>query len=383
VKAEDRKSVSADGIPVEVAGLGGERAGSLTGMDRPGYGESARRVFVITLVVGSVVVGGLVLWKLRLLIALLFIAMTIAAAMRPGVDALARRRVPRSIGVAIHYLAFLGLLALFLSFVVPDLLTQVTAAIDSAQRHQTETGSGVKERLLRSLDTYLRHLPRASQLIHPALALGRQAVAILVGIFFVFAAAAYWLFERDRAIDLVTSFIPRLRRKKVRDTWELIDLKLGAFMRGQILMIACVSTVVSIAFWLVGEPYWLLLGVAVGLVEIIPVVGPLLGLLLAVGVGLTVNWQTAASAAAVLLAIRLFQDYVVNPRVMGNVVGLSPLVVMVSAIAVATLFGPFYVLLSVPIASLVVTVVDVAARGVDPAEAEVPTVLFSADDAEP
>ena len=352
----------------------------LDGTVGPSYGETARRVFLITVVVGSVVVGALVLWKLRLLLALLFIAITIASAMRPGVEALARRGVPRSIGVALHYFAFLGLLALLLSFVVPDLVTQVQAAIDHAQIHKGQAGSGLKEKLLNSLDQHLRHLPKASRLIHPALSFGEQAVAILVGILFVFAAAAYWLFERDRAIDLVTSFLPRPRRKTVRDTWELIDLKLGAFMRGQLLMIACVSTVVSAAFWLVGEPYWLLLGIAVGIVEIIPVVGPLLGLLLAVGAGLTVNWQTAASAAGVLVAIRVFQDYVVNPRVMGNVVGLSPLVVMVSAIAVATLFGPFYVLLSVPIASLVVTIIDVAARGVDPAEAEVPTVIFSAND---
>ena len=55
---------------------------------------------------------------------------------------------------------------------------------------------------------------------------------------------------------------------------------------------------------------------------------------------------------------------------------------MVSAIAVTTLFGPFYVLLSVPIASLIVTVIDVTARGMDPAEAEVPTVLFPAGDAD-
>ena len=340
-------------------------------------------VFLITVVVGSVVVGALVLWKLRLLLALLFIAITIASAMRPGVEALARRGVPRSIGVALHYFAFLGLLALLLSFRRRwDLATQVQAAIDHAQIHKGQAGSGLKEKLLNSLDQHLRHLPKASRLIHPALSFGEQAVAILVGILFVFAAAAYWLFERDRAIDLVTSFLPRPRRKTVRDTWELIDLKLGAFMRGQLLMIACVSTVVSAAFWLVGEPYRLLLGIAVGIVEIIPVVGPLLGLLLAVGAGLTVNWQTAASAAGVLVAIRVFQDYVVNPRVMGNVVGLSPLVVMVSAIAVATLFGPFYVLLSVPIASLVVTIIDVAARGVDPAEAEVPTVIFSANDAD-
>ena len=114
----------------------------LDGAVGPSYGETARRVFLITVVVGSVVVGALVLWKLRLLLALLFIAITIASAMRPGVEALARRGVPRSIGVALHYFAFLGLLALLLSFVVPDLVTQVQAAIDHAQIHKGQAGSG-------------------------------------------------------------------------------------------------------------------------------------------------------------------------------------------------------------------------------------------------
>ena len=121
----------ANGGPAEDAGVLVRR--HLDGTVGPSYGETARRVFLITVVVGSVVVGALVLWKLRLLLALLFIAITIASAMRPGVEALARRRVPRSIGVALHYFAFLGLLALLLSFVVPDLVTQVQAAIDHAQ----------------------------------------------------------------------------------------------------------------------------------------------------------------------------------------------------------------------------------------------------------
>jgi hypothetical protein len=67
---------------------------------------------------------------------------------------------------------------------------------------------------------------------------------------------------------------------------------------------------------------------------------------------------------------------------LGGAVGLSPLIVMVSAVATATLLGGFYAFLSVPIASLVVTVVDVVVRGVDPAEAEVPTVLFPAKEVE-
>jgi len=329
-----------------------------------------------------VVVGTLALWKLRLLVALLFVAVTIAAAMRPGVEWLARHRVPRAAGVLIHYVALLGLLALFLSFAVPDLTHEVTAGIDAAKSHHATSADGIRGTILTALQERLRHIPSVRSLIHPAVSIGEQAVAILVGIFFTFAAAAYWLFERDRAIDLVTTFVPESKRRIVRDTWMLIDLKLGAFVRGQLVLIGFVTAVVSFVFWLIGEPYWLLIGIGVGLLEVIPVVGPLLALTLSVAAGLTVSWNTAALAGGALLAIRLLEDYLVTPRVLGGAVGLSPLIVMVSAVATTILLGGFYILISVPIASLIVTVVDVVARGVDPAEADVPTVRFPAKEAE-
>jgi len=341
-----------------------------------------RRAFLMTLAAVTVVAVALALWKLRVLIALLFVAFTIAAAMRPGVDAMARHRIPRPLAVVAFYAAILGVIAFFLAFAVPHMIDQVNRAIGTVETGKVPQGNSLQDKVLAGVEHRLRELPKANHLLHPAIAAGKKALAILVGIFFTFASAAYWLFERDRAIDVFTGFLPRPRRKKVRDTWLLIDLKLGAFVRGQLLLVSLVAVMVSGAFWAVGEPYWLLLGIAVALLEVIPVVGPLLGVILAVAVGLSVDWQTAAKAAGALLAIRLFQDYVINPKVMGGIVGLSPLIVMTSAIAVTTLFGPFYVLLSVPIACLIVTIVDVAARGVDPAEAEVPTVLFTPSETE-
>ena len=62
----------------------------------------------------------------------------------------------------------------------------------------------------------------------------------------------------------MTSLLPRPQRKKVRDTWNLIDLKLGAFVRGQMVLITIVCDAGLAAFWTVGEPYWLLLGITVG-----------------------------------------------------------------------------------------------------------------------
>jgi predicted PurR-regulated permease PerM len=90
----------------------------------------------------------------------------------------------------------------------------------------------------------------------------------------------------------------------------------------------------------------------------------------------------ALAAGIAVLCVRLLEDYLILPKVLGEATGLSPLVVLFSVSAVTILFGGFAVLLAVPLAAVVATVVDVVVRGRDPAEEEVPTVLFPAKDAE-
>src|SRR5207237_7217897 len=130
-----------------------------------------------------------------------------------------------------------------------------------------------------------------------------------------------------------------------------VGQKLGAFVRGQMLLIAFVSTVLSLAFWAIGLPYWLLLGVFAGLVEMVPVVGPLAAGVLAIGVAATQGWEQAILAAIAVYGLRLLQDYVINPRVLGHAVGLSPLIVLVTVAIVGVLFGGVSVILYVPYAA--------------------------------
>ena len=97
----------------------------------------------------------------------------------------------------------------------------------------------------------------------------------------------------------------------------------------------------------------------------------------AVGVGLTVSWHVALAAGIVVLVVRLIEDYLVIPRVMGHVTGLSPLLVLVGVTTVGLLFGGFYVLLATPLVAVLVTLLDVIVRDKDPADEEVPAVLFA------
>jgi predicted PurR-regulated permease PerM len=147
-------------------------------------------------------------------------------------------------------------------------------------------------------------------------------------------------------------------------------------------LILLVGTILSTAFWAIGLPYFILIGAFAGLVETVPVIGPIAAGLLAIGVGFTESWHVALAAGLCVLGVRLAEDYLIVPRVLGSAVGLSPLLVLVSVTTVGILFGGFAVILAVPLVAVLVTVLDVVVRNVDPAEEEVPTVLFPAKEAE-
>ncbi len=303
--------------------------------------------------------------------------------MRPGVEALNRLRIPRVVGVLIHYAVLLGLVGLLLWLVVPRAIDQVQSALGEENlQQQTAEATGWKRDVLEGVQQRLEELPSARELVDPAVEVTVIGFEIFIGIFFVLACAAYWIFEREHAIRLVTSLLPRPRRKVVRDTWDLIDAKLGAYVRGQALLITLVATTLS-ARLLGDRPALLaarrrLRGLRRDRAgDRAAVAGAV-----AVGVGFTESVQLGIAAGVIVLVVRLLEDYIVIPKVLGEAVGLSPLLVLVSVFGTAALFGEGAVLLAIPLAAVLATLVDVIVLDKDPAEEEVPTVLFPAQDAE-
>jgi predicted PurR-regulated permease PerM len=337
---------------------------------------------VITAVAVLTVAGLFALWKLRLVIALLFLSFMIASAMRPGVDVLARRRIPRIVAILAHYAVFFGAFGLLLWFVIPNLLHEVEHAIGNVPQTRADlskaakNSTGLKHEVLQALQKELRRAPSFQSLIHPAIDITQKALEVLVGIFFVLACAVYWIYDRDRFANLVVSFLPARKRKRVHDTWDLVELKLGAYVRASLLLICLTGTVLSCSFWAIGLPYWLFLGVFAGIVELIPVVGPLLAGIAAVGVGLTVSLHAAALTAVAVYGFRLLQDYVIQPKIMGNTVGVAPIAILIVVSAFGILFGAALVPLAVPFTAVLVTIIDILVRGREPANQEVPSVLM-------
>jgi predicted PurR-regulated permease PerM len=341
--------------------------------------ESLPHVALLTLVGGvvflAVTAASLVLWEGRTVVLLLFLAYTLGAAMRPGVDRLVRLGVPRALALVGHFALFLGLVVLLLWLIVPVAFDETQHALADVPRHDAQTDQGllysVREQALSSLESKLGEVSEPDT----ALSTLVGTLAALAGIAFTIAAAAYWVIERDRLVSIVLAVVPHERRATVRDTWLLIDLKLGAVIRTKLLLVLMSGSILSFAFWVIGLPYFLLVGVFAGIVEILPVIGPLIAGLTAVAAGLTVSWQLGLAAAIVVYGLRIVQDYVINPRLFGRAVHLPPLAVLLAVSAVALLLGPWWVPLAIPLTAVVSTLLDVLVWKTNPAEEEAPTVL--------
>jgi predicted PurR-regulated permease PerM len=155
----------------------------------------ARKAAVATLVVVGIVALALAVWKLRVLLSLFVLGLVIAAAMRPGIEWLHERRVPRSVGLAIHYLALAGVIAVFL-WLVARAVTQVGDALGNVPTSTTElnratkNSTGIKHEILRGVQKRLKKLPTASSAVHASIGATKEAFEVLIGIFFTFAVAA-------------------------------------------------------------------------------------------------------------------------------------------------------------------------------------------------
>jgi predicted PurR-regulated permease PerM len=311
------------------------------------------------------------LWQVRSVLILLLLAITLAAAIRPGVEWLRRHHVPESIAILLHFVVLGGAVGLLLWLAVPPALHQIEHALDPnliVGAHPGQ-GTGVRDRVLAWLQQHLRQLPTGTELIHPVATYGHKAGEVFVAIFFTLAATWYCVSERDAILRLLTALAPEAKRETARETYLAIDRRLGAYTRLRLLMVFAVGAVLSAGFYVIGLNFWLLVGAFVGLIEIVPIIGPLIGSLLVLAVGLPQSPHIAVLALLWLVVVREFQNYVVNPHI-GHTVGLSPLVTLLSVAVVGVLFGGLAVVLAVPFTSAVATLVDVLVLGHDPPTAQ-------------
>ena len=325
--------------------------------------------FRASLVVVGVALAAYLLYELRLLLILVFLAILLAAGLY-GVAHFLERFLPRILAVFVTYAVLVGLFVLVLFLIFPPLVRQVIEFVDDlpalADRLResaiefidTVTGQpGTGDDLIDSLTEGAQGAaPEVGSLLSVPLTLASIVTNALVVVFL----SALMLIERDRARGWALEFVDERDREAVIGVSRNALLRLGAYVRGQLLVMAIIGFGSTLGMWVLGVPFAVPLGALSFITAAIPLAGAFIAGIPIVLVALTVSPGTALLMGAWLVVLQQLEGSVITPYIQGRIVNLSAIAVLLGVLAGTSIAGIVGGIIAIPL----VAVADVFLRDI-------------------
>jgi len=231
-------------------------------------------------------------------------------------------------------------------------VTNLPSLLESAQQQLTTFQTWSVERNL-PFDVRILASQLLAQVQTQVNAIATRGLGFVVGTFnwfldliLILVISFYMLIDGERVWQGLTSiFTPKIRDGLT----ESLQRNLQRFVSGQLLLGLFMATTLTLAFWVLRVPFFLLFAVFIGLMEVIPFVGATLGIATVATVVAFIDWLLALQVLAVAVSIQQVKDNLVAPRIMGNLTGLSPVIIFVSLLLGARLGGLLGVVLAIPL----------------------------------
>lgn len=330
------------------------------------------------------VAGALLLFVLRDLVLLVVTAVVIASAIEPGVTALLRRKFSRTFAVVTIYATLLASVGIFVFLFLPSLFADFSIFLGSMPSYLESLNRGG------ALDQYaqifgveqpvLSSSADVLQATREAFNLGAfdSAVSVIARVFgglasgvLIFVLSFYFALVETGVDDFLRVVTPKKHLSYVLGLWRRSQRKIGLWMQGQLLLAVIIGVIVYLGLMILSVPHALVLAVIAGLFEIIPVFGPVLSAIPAVAIATVEGGVTLGVLVIALFVIaQQFENHLIYPLVVTRVVGVPPILVIISLIAGAQLAGFLGILLSVPVAAIIQELVNDRESGRLAAEAK-------------
>lgn len=152
------------------------------------------------------------------------------------------------------------------------------------------------------------------------------------------------------------NLLPEEYREKTRLTIHLVEEKLGAWLRGQIVLSLAIGVITWIVLQAMGIPYAVPLAILAGFLEIIPTLGPIIAAIPAVIVGFAISPVMGIAVLIAYAAIQIAENNILVPKIMQKAVGLNPVVILIAILIGAELLGVVGALLSIPFVSAAIII---------------------------
>lgn len=325
---------------------------------RPEQPSRSRQLTPLKLLVVLLVFYLLV--QVQVIVLLVILALLFATIIEMPLRRLEFRGVPRAAGILGLYATILASLAVLGIIFVP-LITQETQVfgrqapelIEQAAENWRESDnpilSGSGYRLLTRLSFQLENPPPPPGGV--AIDAVGQVAAVGLGLVSMFVIGFYWLMEKSLIRQLLLAQLDDNARHRVTRIWEDVELKVGGWLRGQLLLCLIIGIAAGMIYYVMDVRFWFLLALLAGVMELIPILGPWVGAIPAVMVALLDSWEKALILAVALAFLQLAENTVLVPRIMKGTIGLSPLTVFIAVLAGGVYMGVLGALLAIPIAA--------------------------------
>jgi len=298
---------------------------------------------------------------MRDLIAILFISLILAAGFSPIVDSLKRKGVPRTLTIILLYLILIILLGAFIYFVLPPVIIQFkqltsqlptyfNAITEFLNRLQDLTGFSTTG--TQSLGNFLGQF--FSNIFATTISFFSGAVAFAT----VLILTLYFLLEENGIKKFFLSVVPLKQKNRVTRIANRIGIKLGSWLRGQLILAVAVGLVIYIGLRLMGIPYALTLALIAGVLEIVPILGPIIAAIPAIIVAFTISPLTALLITAFYILVQELENKLLVPKVMQYSVGLNPVTIIIILLVGAKLMGILGMLLAIPVALIIYVILE-------------------------
>jgi putative heme transporter len=320
-------------------------------------GAARRELHVPMTTILKLIGSGFGLWAVWLLwpeFLFFLIAILLAVTLNPAVEWLERKRIARSVSVIVIAGLALGLVALFVVFLLPPLTAQMTHLFHDGPAFRARILERIPARypsvqaMIRALFEWSSSL-KAITVFERSFAWGQSAVSGLVTTGIVLVLTLYLLLDGKSLYAWLLAFVPRTYREKVATTMDEVSNVIQAYVSGQLLVAVLFALFTAGLLTILGVPAAVPLAVIAGVCDIIPVLGILLATVPAVLLGLAVSPSTAAIVAVAYLGYHLVETYFILPRVYGNKLKISTLSVLLALLVGGRLQGIIGAVLVLPL----------------------------------
>jgi predicted PurR-regulated permease PerM len=330
-------------------------------MNRDEHNRVIARAVTMSIVGVTVMYG---LYLVRDVLLVLYISGLLAMGLSPAVRRIERRRfvavrlrTPRWLAILLLYLGFLLLVAGVLALVVPPLVRQIGELVRNLPGYVDAIQAALAARGLTtdhlSWGNVFENLQAPGVALTGLFGAVQSVVGALGKTVTILVLPFYLLLESSSLRTGLLRFFKASNRHRADSIMKAVTIKVGAWLGGQLLLGAIIGASATLGFWLIGVPYFYVLGLVAAVGELIPVIGPILAAVPAILLGWTVSPQTALMTAGYCWAQQFVENNVLVPRIMERQVGVSPVTIIVALLVGSTLLGLPGAVLAVPSAAIV------------------------------